>query len=195
MVRSMAAAMMWSSSRSRITVVATPGRWTLTTTCSRPCLGGEHGPWTWPMLAVARGFSSKLTKSSVSGAPRLASTTSLIWSKGTAGHVVLELLQLDDERRRQDVAARARNLPELDEAGAEVLEDQARPLVDGDAALLVLALLDLLCGDLGRVGRLVGRLLLSSSSARSRRARRPRRSRGGRGRWRSRGGARDRGPR
>ena len=86
------------------------------------------------------------------GAPRLDSTTSLICVEGHGRHVVLELLQLGDELRRQDVAARAGDLPELDEARAEVLEDEARALVDRDAPLLVLALLDLLGRDLRRVG-------------------------------------------
>jgi hypothetical protein len=77
------------------------------------------------------------------------------------GHVVLELLQLDDELRREHVAAGARDLSELDEARSEVLQDEARALVDRDAPLLLLPLLDLLGRDLGRLAGRVGGLVRS----------------------------------
>ena len=42
-------------------------------------------------------------------------------------HRVLELPELGDQRRRQQVGARRRDLAELDERGAEILEHAAQP--------------------------------------------------------------------
>ena len=122
--------------------------------------------------------------------------------EGDGGHVVLQPLQLDDELRRQNVGPCARDLPQLDEARAEVLQHQAGALVDGDPALLLLALFDFLVGNLGRLAgrpRLEERTVLGAAafvSARNRRGRRSHRSRGARERWKSRADAQpDRGPR
>ena len=182
---------MCESSRSRATVRATPGRCTFTTTCvlalgrSRARRGAPGRCSRW--RAASRRSSRRAPSS---GAPRLASTTSLISSNGTGGHVVLQLLQLGDELRRQDVGAGARDLAELDEARPEVLQHQARPLVDRDALASR--------PRPSRPPRRRSRARRTASttfgfflraSARSPRARRPRRSRAGRARWRSRASA------
>ena len=85
MARSIAAAMMWRSSRSRCTVWPTPGRCTFTTTCCSPSVVSSTARCTCPIDAVASGLGSKLTYTSSSDAPRLVSITSLISSKGTGG--------------------------------------------------------------------------------------------------------------
>ena len=69
------------------------------------------------------------------------------------GDLVLELLQLEDERLGEDVLARGEDLAELDEGRAEVLEHEAHPLGARDVLLLVLAVDVLGGGDVDAVRR------------------------------------------
>ena len=62
----------------------------------------------------------------------------LDFAEGNGWHFVLELLQLGDDVRGQDVGAGGGDLPELDEARPEVLRDQANALRPGDARALLL---------------------------------------------------------
>jgi hypothetical protein len=70
-------------------------------------------------------------------------------------HVVLELLQLEDDVGREDVGARRRDLPELDETRAEVLQHESQALGRGCALLLCFALGEGVVGDV--VGTLTGK--------------------------------------
>ena len=93
--------------------------------------------------------------------------------------VVLELLQLDDDVGGDDVGARRRDLPELDEGRAELLRDEADALAARDASALVLA-------GFARLGLAVeaigGLLVVPPSAGVRRRARRSRRTRDARAR-------------
>jgi hypothetical protein len=52
----------------------------------------------------------------------------------------LQLLQLDDQLGREQIAAGRRDLPELDERGAEVLDDEANARLPRDRLALGVAL-------------------------------------------------------
>ena len=101
-----------------------PGRCTLTTTSSAPSSVSQTRA---VHLADGRGRERLLVEAHEQirelDAER-ALDCSLIALERHRRHVVLELLQLDDHVRRQDVGARRGDLPELDERRAEVLEHQ-----------------------------------------------------------------------
>jgi hypothetical protein len=62
-----------SGTASRSTTVVIPGRWTLTMTCSPERSAARC---TWPMDAAASGFCSKWVKTSSTGAPSSAASSS-----------------------------------------------------------------------------------------------------------------------
>ena len=111
---------------SRDTMSAIPGRWTFTTTRSPVA---STARCTWPIDAAASGSQSNDANTSSTGRPSSSSTTPRIPSADLRGDARLQLGELLDQRRGEEVAARRRDLAELHEHPAALLErrPQARP--------------------------------------------------------------------